>query len=111
DSLRLLAAPTALALNHARLAQVVVNQNRIQRELTIARRLHRSLLPMRRRGGFPLRALNFPAREISGDFYDFFELPDGRIAFTLGDVAGKGLDAAFLMVRCSSLLRWAGKEG
>src|SRR5690606_2995712 len=47
----------------------------------------------------------------SGDFYDFFDLPDGRIAFAVGDVAGKGLDAAFLMVRCASLLRWAGKEG
>jgi sigma-B regulation protein RsbU (phosphoserine phosphatase) len=90
---------------------VVLSQNRIRRELTMARRLQRSLLPKRRRGSFPLRALNFPAREISGDFYDFFELPDGRIAFTLGDVAGKGLDAAFLMVRCASLLRWAGKEG
>lgn len=111
DSLRLLAAPTALALNHARLTQVVVQQNRLRRELTMARRLQRSLLPKRRRGAFPLRALNFPAREISGDFYDFFELPDGRIAFTVGDVAGKGLDAAFLMVRCASLLRWAGKEG
>ncbi|WP_395792743.1 SpoIIE family protein phosphatase [Aquimonas sp.] len=111
DALRLLAAPTALALNHARLAAVVLSQNRIRRELTMARRLQRSLLPKRRRGSFPLRALNFPAREISGDFYDFFELPDGRIAFTLGDVAGKGLDAAFLMVRCASLLRWAGKEG
>jgi len=77
----------------------------------MARRLQRSLLPKRRRGSFPLRALNFPAREISGDFYDFFELPDGRIAFAVGDVAGKGLDAAFVMVRCASLLRWAGKEG
>ncbi len=111
DSLRLLAAPTALALNHARLTQVVMQQNRLRRELTMARRLQRSLLPKRRRGAFPLRALNFPAREISGDFYDFFELPDGRIAFTVGDVAGKGLDASFLMVRCASLLRWAGKEG
>lgn len=111
DALRLLAAPTALALNHARLVDIQLTQNRIRRELTMARRLQRSLLPRRRRGAFPLRALNFPAREISGDFYDFFELPDGRIAFTVGDVAGKGLDASFLMVRCASLLRWAGKEG
>ncbi len=111
DALRLLAAPTALALNIARMAGELVEQSRIQRELSMARRLQRSLLPKRRRGGYPLRALNLPAQEISGDFYDFFDLPDGRIAFTLGDVAGKGLDAAFLMVRCASLLRWAGKEG
>lgn len=111
DALRLLAAPTALALNRARLADALLEQNRIRRELTMARRLQRSLLPKRRRGSYPLRALNLPAQEISGDFYDFFDLPDGRIAFALGDVAGKGLDAAFLMVRCASLLRWAGKEG
>ncbi len=111
DALRLLAAPTALALNRARLADALLEQSRIRRELTMARRLQRSLLPARRRGGYPLLALNLPAREISGDFYEFFDLPDGRIAFALGDVAGKGLDAAFLMVRCASLLRWAGKEG
>ncbi|MCB1555201.1 MAG: SpoIIE family protein phosphatase [Xanthomonadales bacterium] len=111
DVLRVLASPTALALNQARLAEALIAQNRIRRELTMARRLQRSLLPKRRRGNYPLRAINLPAQEISGDFYDFFDLPDGRIAFALGDVAGKGLDAAFLMVRCASLLRWAGKEG
>jgi sigma-B regulation protein RsbU (phosphoserine phosphatase) len=111
DALRMLAAPTALALNIARMATELVEQNRIRRELGMARRLQRSLLPKRRRGAYPLRALNLPAREISGDFYDFFDLPDGRIAFAIGDVAGKGLDASFLMVRCASLLRWAGKEG
>lgn len=110
-ALRLLAAPMALALNIARMAEDLVEQNRIRRELGMARRLQRSLLPKRRRGGYPLRAINLAAQEISGDFYDFFDLPDGRIAFTLGDVAGKGLDAAFLMVRCASLLRWSGKEG
>lgn len=111
DALRLLAAPTALALAGARMAEKLLEQTRIRRELTMARRLQRSLLPRRRRAGYPVRALNLPAREISGDFYDFFDLPDGRIAFAVGDVAGKGLDAAFLMVRCASLLRWAGKEG
>ncbi len=110
-ALRLLAAPMALALNIARMASELVEQNRIRRELGMARRLQRSLLPKRRRGAYPLRAINLAAQEISGDFYDFFDLPDGRIAFTVGDVAGKGLDAAFLMVRCASLLRWSGKEG
>ncbi len=110
-ALRLLAAPMALALNVARLAEELLEQNRIRRELGMARRLQRSLLPKRRRGDYPLRAINLSAREVSGDFYDFFDLPDGRIAFTVGDVAGKGLDASFLMVRCASLLRWAGKEG
>ncbi len=108
--LRALAAPAALAISNARLAAESLEQARLHRELSMARRMQRSLLPKRRRGGFPVLALNRPAQEISGDFYDYFDLPDGRIGFTIGDVAGKGLDAAFLMVRCASLLRWAGKD-
>ncbi|MDZ4814178.1 MAG: GAF domain-containing SpoIIE family protein phosphatase [Pseudomonadota bacterium] len=109
--LRALAAPAALAIGNARLAAELIKRDRLRRELTLARRMQRSLLPRRRRGAFPVLALNRPAQEISGDFYDYFDLPDGRIGFTIGDVAGKGLDAAFLMVRCASLMRWAGKEG
>jgi sigma-B regulation protein RsbU (phosphoserine phosphatase) len=111
DLLRALAAPAALAASNAALTRDLLEHDRIRRELQLARRMQRSLLPKRRRDGFPVLAINRPAREISGDFYDYFELPDGRIGFAVGDVAGKGLDAAFLMVRCASLLRFAGKEG
>ena len=110
EILRLIAAPAALAINNARLAQGLVEQQRMKRELELARKIQKSLLPKRRRGDFPIIGVNLPAHEISGDFYDFFDLPDGRIAFIIGDVSGKGLDAAFLMVRAASLLRWAGKS-
>ncbi len=110
DMLRVLAGPTALALGNAKLVAELMEQNRIRRELQLARQMQRSLLPKRRRDAYPILGVNRPAREISGDFYDFFDLPDGRIAFTVGDVSGKGLDAALLMVRTASLLRWAGKD-
>lgn len=109
--LRLLAVPTVLAINNARLANALIEQQRLKREFDLARRLQKLLLPKRRRAGFPLLAVNVPAHEISGDFYDYFDLPDGRIGFVIGDVAGKGLDAALLMTRAASLLRWAGKDG
>lgn len=109
--LRLLAVPTALAINNARMANELIEQQRLKREFDLARRLQKLLLPKRRRAGFPLLAVNLPAHEISGDFYDFFDLADGRIGFVIGDVAGKGLDAALLMTRAASLLRWAGKDG
>jgi sigma-B regulation protein RsbU (phosphoserine phosphatase) len=109
--LETVAAPAALAINNARLVDSLVEQQRIRRELDLARRMQRMLLPKRRRGKFPLIGINLPAHEISGDFYDYFDLPDGRIAFVIGDISGKGLDAAFLMVRVASLLRWSGKEG
>jgi sigma-B regulation protein RsbU (phosphoserine phosphatase) len=109
EVLRLIAAPMALAINNARLALEVAEQQRIRREMTLARSIQKSLLPKRRRGRFPLLGVNLPAHEISGDFYDYFELADGRLAFFIGDISGKGLDAAFLMVRVASLLRWSGK--
>lgn len=111
DMLRVLASPTALAIHNARMAHDLVEQRRIVKELFLARRLQRSLLPERRDPPFPLLGLNRPAREVSGDFYDYFELADGRVAFTIGDVSGKGLDAALLMVRATTLLRWVGKSG
>lgn len=111
DLLRVLASPTALAINNARMADDLVEQRRIRRELQLARRLQRTLLPARRKAPFPVLGVNVPARETSGDFYDYFDLPDGRIAFTLGDVSGKGVDASLLMVRATSLLRLVGKDG
>ena len=97
-------------MSNAKLVAELVEQNRIRRELQLAREMQRSLLPRRRREAYPVLAVNRPAREISGDFYDYFDLPDGRIAFAIGDVSGKGLNAALLMVRTASLLRWSGKD-
>jgi sigma-B regulation protein RsbU (phosphoserine phosphatase) len=111
EILRVIAAPAALAINNAQLAQGLVEQQRIKRELDLARKIQKSLLPKRRRGDFPIIGVNLPAHEISGDFYDFFDLADGRIGFVIGDVSGKGLDAAFTMVQVASLLRWSGKSG
>ncbi|MEP7044303.1 MAG: SpoIIE family protein phosphatase [Dokdonella sp.] len=111
ELLELIAAPAALAINSARMAGDLIEQQRLRREFDLARRLQKSLLPKRRRDGFPVVGVNRPAHEISGDFYDYFELADGRIGFVIGDISGKGLDAALLMVRAASLLRWAGKDG
>jgi len=111
ELLGVIAAPAALAINNARMAGRLLEQQRLKREFELARRLQRSLLPRRRRGGYPVVAVNRPAHEMSGDFYDHFELAGGRIGFVAGDVSGKGMDAALLMVRAASLLRWIGKEG
>ena len=52
-----------------------------------------------------LAAANFPANHISGDFYNWFELPDGRVAVVIGDVTGHGMSAAFLMATTQLLVR------
>ncbi len=110
DILRLLASPIALSINNARLTLRLVEQNRLKKEITLARRLQRSLLPARKKPPFPVVGSNVPAYEVSGDFYDYFSLGEDCIGFVVGDVSGKGLDASMLMVRASSLLRWIGKD-
>lgn len=82
----------------------------LNKELGLAREIQRSLLPHDMGDGFPLTGLNISARDLSGDFYDYFTLPDGRIYFNLGDVSGKGVNAALLMAKTSSLFRCLGKR-
>lgn len=81
----------------------------LQTELELAREIQRSLLPKPAGAAFPITGLNIPAGEVSGDFYDYFVLEDGRICFNLADVSGKGMNAALLMAKTCSLFRCLGK--
>ena len=69
-----------------------------------------SLLPEPNSRDFPIVGVNVPALEVSGDFYGCLPLADGRIGFNLGDVSGKGMNAALLMAKTSSLLHCLGKN-
>ena len=82
----------------------------LDREMSVAREIQRSLLPKTPAASYPVSAFNLSARQLSGDFYDFFTLADGRIYFVLGDVAGKGTTAALLMAKVISLFRCLGKR-
>lgn len=82
----------------------------LRRELELAREVQQSLLPDTREGINGVVGINLSAREVSGDFYDFFKLPDGRISFCLADVSGKGMNAALLMAKTSSLYRCLGRS-
>ncbi|HLA73543.1 MAG TPA: SpoIIE family protein phosphatase [Steroidobacteraceae bacterium] len=79
----------------------------LQQELEIARRMQLSVLPRQ----FPPRedvsvaSFILPAREVGGDFYDYFVLDDGRIGVVVADVSGKGVPAAFFMAICRTLLK------
>ena len=104
-----LAAAAALAIHNARMADKLVIQERMQKELELAREIQESLLPDLKEEGFPVMGINLPARGVSGDFYDFFVREDGLIYFNLADVSGKGMNAALLMAKTTSLLRHAAK--
>lgn len=79
----------------------------IQQELDVARRMQQSIVPTR----FPTRpdlqmfARMIPAREVGGDFYDYFWLSDQKIGVVIADVSGKGVPAALFMAVARTLLR------
>jgi sigma-B regulation protein RsbU (phosphoserine phosphatase) len=81
-------------------------KRRLEEELRIAREIQMSLLP---RGpvsmpGVSISALCVPAREVGGDYYDFFRLDDQRLGVLIADVAGKGTSAALYMAELKGLL-------
>ncbi len=88
----------------------------IQRELEIASRIQLSSLPTTfpafpDRNEFDIYATMIPAREVGGDFYDFFLIDDDRLGFSLGDVSGKGIGAAFFMAVTQTMLRATALQG
>jgi len=86
---------------------LVVERERLRRELELSRQIQTEMLP---RGGLSLgaaeiRGVSIPAREVGGDFFNYFVLPDGRLALLIGDVSGKGVSAALLMANVQATLR------
>ena len=85
-----------------------IKEERLRQELLLARDIQQQFLPHDFSVAQPaaeLFAQCLPAREVSGDLYDFFELPDGRLAFYVGDVSGKGTPAALYMIAVRTLAR------
>jgi sigma-B regulation protein RsbU (phosphoserine phosphatase) len=98
SALETVATEAASAIESARLYREAAEKGRLERELQLAAEIQRSLLPEADQSGphFEVAAASIPCRSIGGDFFDYFNLPDGRFGFALGDVAGKGPPAALL---------------
>lgn len=80
---------------------------KMQNELELAGKMQNNFLPgsLPQVPGWEFTAVLKPARETSGDFYDVYNLPDGRIGILIADVVDKGVGAALFMVLCWSLVR------
>ncbi|HYE58898.1 MAG TPA: SpoIIE family protein phosphatase, partial [Rhodothermales bacterium] len=84
----------------------------LDQELAVARRIQQAALPNRlATGAATVHGAMAPAREVGGDFYDYFWLDDDRLAFAVGDVAGKGVPAALFMTVARSVLRSVAAPG
>ena len=79
-------------------------KSRVSQEIKLAMNVQKRLMPKRDIDHFPIYGLNIPAREISGDFYDFY-LHDDEVYFTLSDVSGKGVNAGMVMAKAITLFK------
>lgn len=89
-------------------------EKRIEQELEFARNIQRSALPNNftfPRNDFELYALMNPAKEVGGDFYDFFFIGKDRLALVIADVSGKGIPAALFMMRAKTAIRGLAESG
>jgi len=113
DLLTGVANQTAFAVANAKMHARLLRRQRMERDLQLARQVQESFLPAGppEVPGFEIVSAYRAALEVGGDFYDFIELEDGRVAIGVGDVAGKGVPAALLMARMSSDMRLLAQAG
>ena len=86
---------------------LVVERERLRRELELSRQIQTEMLPRGalRSGPAEIAGVSIPAREVGGDFFNYFQVADGRLALLVGDVSGKGVSAALLMANVQATLR------
>ena len=94
-------------LAQQRLDHELRERERIEQELLVARRIQQASLPKEvpTLEGWQISPYYGPAREVGGDFYDFFELEDGCLGIVVGDATGHGVPAALVMASARSMLR------
>ena len=92
------------------LKQTTAEKERIETELDVASNIQANMLPkdfdeFSKNKPFEIYGFMSPAKEVGGDFYDFFELDENYINFVIGDVSGKGMPATLFMVKTMHLIR------
>jgi len=94
-------------LRGRRLEQERIERERVEHELRVARSIQQASLPeeVPILEGWQIAPYYQPAREVGGDFYDFFELKDGHLGIVVGDATGKGVPAALVMASARSMIR------
>ena len=101
-------APAGLAVENAQLHEDQLKQQVLQRDLQMARRVQLGFLPSAppEVPGYHFFDYYDSAYEVGGDYHDYIELPDGRLAIIVADVSGKGISAALLTAKLSAEMRF-----
>lgn len=98
---------SAFALYNAIIYSMANEKKRLDHDLEIARDIQRILLPSEAPAinGFQISGINVPARQVSGDYFDYIQVDEERLGVAIADVSGKGVPASLIMAICRSVLR------
>ena len=109
EILMLLSSQVAIIIEKVMLHEQLIEKQRLQTQLEIARQVQLQLLPPKdpELEGFDISAYNFPTEEVSGDYYDWVRIYDDQIGIVIADVSGKRVPAALLMAFLRASLRAA----
>jgi sigma-B regulation protein RsbU (phosphoserine phosphatase) len=102
-----IAEQSAFALYNAIIYSMANEKKRLDHDLEIARDIQRILLPAEAPtiNGFQISGISVPARQVSGDYFDYIQVDDERLGVAIADVSGKGVPASLIMAICRSVLR------
>lgn len=105
--LSIVAGQAALQIENTRLYAEEATKQKLEEEMAMARQIQARLLPRRlpRVAGVEIDAINIASKQVSGDYYDVIERGDGRLAFVIADVSGKGVPASILASNLQAALR------
>jgi serine phosphatase RsbU (regulator of sigma subunit) len=108
DVLASIAAQAAIAVDNAQMHETALKRQSLERDLELAHKVQRGLLPAAppRMADYHFFDFYESANQVGGDYYDYVDLPDNRLAIVLADVSGKGVSAALLMAKLSGEVRY-----
>jgi serine phosphatase RsbU (regulator of sigma subunit) len=103
------ASQAAIAIENAQLHEQALSRKELERDLELARQVQRGFLPNENPGipGYVFYSYYKPAHHVGGDYFDYVQLPDGRLAIIVADVVGHGVAAALLMAKLASEMRFS----
>ena len=109
EVLTTVAMQTGIAIENARLIEQAISRREVERDLELAHEVQNGILPriVPELSGYTFHNFYLPAHQIGGDYYDYVQLPDGRLAVLVADVVGHGISAALLMAKFSAEARFA----
>ena len=107
ELLAIVAGQMGVQLENTRLYDEAIERRQLEEELALARSIQQRLLPRQipEMESYDIAALNLPSRQISGDYYDFVRMNNGRLGMVISDVSGKGMGASLLASNLQASLR------